>query len=208
MITSDYLLVRIFVSTMPVILFLIGLNLLDSFKLVRPRAILYSVIAGIFAAVLCYFINTRLVHTLGWSPDIYSRYAGPLIEESIKGNPFAIWVNPETQCPVIYFKDAALAIIKLAEAPIANIKMVNYVIGGATPIASAQELADIVKDRIPNAQIDFKPDPEIQMFFDKLMMPIDDGIARKEWNWKPEYDHERIVDDFVEEMRSHPDRYA
>jgi threonine 3-dehydrogenase len=82
------------------------------------------------------------------------------------------------------------------------------VIGGATPIASAQELADIVKDRIPNAQIDFKPDPEIQMFFDKLMMPIDDGIARKEWNWKPEYDHERIVDDFVEEMRSHPDRYA
>jgi threonine 3-dehydrogenase len=130
------------------------------------------------------------------------------IEESVKGNPFTIWVKPESRCPVMYFKDAALAIIKLGGTPLANIKMVNYVIGGATPIASAQELADIVKDRIPNAQIDFKPDPEIQMFFDKLMMPIDDGIARKEWNWKPEYDHERIVDDFVEEMRSHPDRYA
>jgi len=130
------------------------------------------------------------------------------IEESAKGRPFTIWVKLESRCPVMYFKDAALAIIKLGGTPLANIKMVNYVIGGATPVASARELADIVKDKIPGAQIDFKPDPEIQMIVDKLMLPIDDSIARKEWKWKPEYDQERIVDDFVEEMRSHPDRYA
>jgi len=108
----------------------------------------------------------------------------------------------------MYFKDAALAAIKLGEAPLENIRMVNYVIGGATPVASARELADIVKDKIPGAQIDFNPDPETQMIVDKLMLPIDDSIARKEWNWQPEYDQERIVDDFVEEMGSHPDRYA
>ncbi|MBW1943559.1 MAG: NAD-dependent epimerase/dehydratase family protein [Deltaproteobacteria bacterium] len=129
------------------------------------------------------------------------------IEESVKGNPFTIWVKPESKCAVMYFKDAALAAIKLGEAPLSSIKMVNYMIGGATPIASARELADIVKKKIPTAKIDFKPDPEIQMFFDKLL-PIDDSIARKEWDWDPEYDQERIVDDFIEEMRLHHERYA
>ena len=137
-----------------------------------------------------------------------AQYTSWVIEESIKGNPFAIWVNPETQCPVIYFKDAALAIIRLAEAPIADIKMVNYVIAGATPVLSAQELADIVKARVPTAQIEFKPNPEIQKLVGNLVLPIDDGIARKEWGWKYEYDHKRMVDDFIHEMEAHPQRYA
>jgi len=136
------------------------------------------------------------------------QYTSWAIEESAKGNPFTIWVKPETKCAAMYFKDAALAIVKLGEAPLANIKMVNYVLGGATPIASAQDLADIIKDRIPAAQIDFKPDPEIQKVVDKLSLPVDDSIARKEWSWKSEYDQERIVDDFLEELRVHPERYA
>jgi len=65
----------------------------------------------------------------------------------------------------------------------------------------------MVKTRIPTAQIDFKPDLEIQKVVDKLSLPIDDNIARKEWNWRPEYNQERIVDDFLEEMRIHPHRY-
>jgi len=39
----------------------------------------------------------------------------------------------------------------------------------------------MVKARIPTAQIDFKPDPERQEVVDKLSLPIDDSIARKEW---------------------------
>jgi len=33
-------------------------------------------------------------------------------------------------------------------------------------------------------------------------------MARNEWNWRPEYDQERIVDDFLEELRVHPQRYV
>ena len=136
------------------------------------------------------------------------QYTSWVIEESIKGNPFTIWVEPETKCPVIYFKDAALAIIRLAEVPMANIKMVNYVIAGVTPVLSARELADIVKARVPAAQIEFKPSPEIQRVVDNLILPIDDRIARKEWGWKCEYDQKRMVDDFISEMQAHPQRYA
>lgn len=136
------------------------------------------------------------------------QYTSWVIEESIKGNPFTIWVEPETKCPVIYFKDAALAIIRLAEVPMANIKMVNYVIAGVTPVLSARELADIVKARVPAARIEFKPSAEIQRVVDNLILPIDDRIARKEWGWKCEYDQKRMVDDFISEMQAHPQRYA
>jgi nucleoside-diphosphate-sugar epimerase len=136
-----------------------------------------------------------------------AQYTSWVIEESAKGNPYTIYVKPETRCPVMYFKDAAQAIIKLGHAPIETIKTANYVIAGPTPIASAQELADRVRAKIPGAKIDFKPDLELQKILDKLFLPLDDSVARNEWNWMPEYDQERIVDDFIKEMRIHPHRY-
>jgi len=78
----------------------------------------------------------------------------------------------------------------------------------APPIATAQELATLVRAKIPGAQIDFKPDLELQKILDKSLLSLDDSIARKEWGWEPEYDQARIVEDFVEEMRRHPERYT
>ena len=137
-----------------------------------------------------------------------AQYTSWTIEESARGNPFTIWVKPETKSAVMYFKDAALAIVKLAEAPLSDIKMVNYIVAGATPIASAQELADIVKAKVPTARIDYKPDPEIQKIIDNHSLPIDESTAKKEWNWKSEYDQERMVNDFLEELEKNPQRYT
>ena len=101
----------------------------------------------------------------------------------------------------MYFKDAALAIIQLGKAPLADIKMVNYGIAGATPVLSANELADVVKEKLPGSAIDFVPDSEIQTSVDALCRPTDDSFARNEWNWSPTYDYVRIVADFLEEIR-------
>jgi threonine 3-dehydrogenase len=136
------------------------------------------------------------------------QYTSWVIEECAKGNPFTVYVKPETRCPVMYFKDGAKSIVQLGEAPVEDIKMVNYLIDGATPTASAQELADIVRKKIPGAQVSFDPDLDLQKILDKFLLPLDDSIARKEWNWTPEYDQERIVDDFLEEMKQHPERYV
>jgi nucleoside-diphosphate-sugar epimerase len=136
------------------------------------------------------------------------QYTSWVIEESAKGNPYTIYVKPETRCPVMYFKDAAMAMVKLGEAPLENIKMINYLIAGAVPIASAQELADLVREKVPTAQITFEPDLDLQEILDKLLLPTDDRFAREEWGWQPEYDQERIVEDFLEEMKANPARYA
>ncbi len=136
------------------------------------------------------------------------QYTSWAIEESVKGNPFTIWVEPESKVESMYFKDAASAIVKLGKAPVSDIRMGNYVVAGAAPIVSARELADLVSEKVPGARIDFKTDPEIQKAVDSLCRPTDDSLARKEWNWQPGYNQERIIDDFLNEMKTHPGRYS
>jgi threonine 3-dehydrogenase len=137
-----------------------------------------------------------------------AQFTSWVIEACAKGNPFTIRVKPDTRVPVLYVKDAARAIVALKEAPLEKIKTVNYLLAGVVPVASAEELADLVRAKVPGAQIDFEPDLELQRILDKLLLPLDDGHAQKEWGWKPEYDQERMVDDFLHELGQSPQRYA
>ena len=116
-------------------------------------------------------------------------------------------MKPETKIPVLYFKDAARAMVKLGEAPEENIKTVNYLLAGIKPVASAKELANVVMENLPGAQIEFRPDLEKQDIIDKLNLPLDESNAQKEWDWKPGYNLERIVNDFMQELELNPQRY-
>lgn len=111
-----------------------------------------------------------------------AQYTCWVIEECAGGNPFTIWVKPETRVPVLYIKDAARAAVDLAQAPLEAIKTVNYLLAGVTPVAIAGELADLVKTRLPDTRIHFKPDPELQNLLDQLLLLLDDTHAKQEWN--------------------------
>lgn len=136
------------------------------------------------------------------------QYTSWMIEECAKGKPFTVWASPETRTPVLYFKDAARSVIELARAPLERIKTVNYLLGGTNPIVTAGEEADIVRAKIPGAQIDFRPDPALRPVLARLSVRFDDSRAREEWDWSPHYNQEQMVDDFLNEMRLHPERYA
>jgi threonine 3-dehydrogenase len=135
------------------------------------------------------------------------QYTSWVIEECAKGNPFTIWVKPETRIPVMYIKDAARAAVRLAAAPLEQIRTVTYLVDGKKPTPSAQELADAVRAKLPEAQIVFRPDLEIQRAVDGVL-PLDDRNARQEWGWEPEYALERMVEDFLDQLRTHPQLYA
>lgn len=140
------------------------------------------------------------------SPGIV-QFTSWVIEESFKGNPFTINVRPETHIPIMYIKDAGKATVDLAEAPIENIKMVNYNIDGIKPSPSIGELVEVVRAKIPGAEIDFKPDMALQNALDQAIKPLDDTRARNEWGWQPGYDLERSVEDFLQELRQNSQRY-
>ena len=71
---------------MPVLVFLLALVYLDSYKLVHLRMVLALIVAGALAAVLCYFANAQLQQALGLDLLHYSRYVSPLVEETLKAS--------------------------------------------------------------------------------------------------------------------------
>ena len=142
----------------------------------------------------------------GVSTPGLAQYTSWAIEKSAQGEPISIWVPPRARVPVLYYKDAARATIALGKADAERIKTINYILAGVSPVASAGELADLVRTRIPGAQIDFQVDPVFE-HIDKVLKPYDDRNAQQEWGWQPSYSQEEMIDDFLLELEQHPERY-
>lgn len=135
------------------------------------------------------------------------QYTSWVIEQCAKGNPFTITVTPETAVPVMYYKEAAQAIIQMGRVPVENIKTINYNVDGSQPTPTAGELVQMVRHKIPSADITFEPNLALQPLLDQLLRPLDNSKAQKEWHWQPTYTLENIVDDFLQELEEHPERY-
>ncbi len=133
-----------------------------------------------------------------------AQYNSWAIEEACKGKPFKIWVTPETRCNVMYYKDAALSMIQCADAPLENIKMVVYLVGGLH--LSARELVDAIKKFIPDAQLEFAPDKKILEIMSSK--PIDSRYAREELGWVDQYPLDRAIEDFINELKENPEIYT
>ena len=73
------------VALAPVLLLLVGLVLMDSFKLVRPRAVAWAIVAGGLAALVAGWLNGWLLGATGIAVPVFSRYAAPVVEELLKG---------------------------------------------------------------------------------------------------------------------------
>ncbi|HTP13706.1 MAG TPA: PrsW family glutamic-type intramembrane protease [Bacteroidota bacterium] len=76
-------LANIAVALLPVFVFLGGLILLDSYKLVKVRSVVASILAGCLAAALL-FVAIEFLHWFRADTRLYSRYGAPVIEEALK----------------------------------------------------------------------------------------------------------------------------
>ena len=76
--------IRSALSLAPVFVFLVSLIFLDSYKLVRLRAVLLSILVGCLVALLSLVINWTLLGSLEPDPTAYSKYVAPVIEEIAK----------------------------------------------------------------------------------------------------------------------------
>ncbi len=98
-------LIRIAVSLLPVFLFLTALIFLDSYRLVRLRAVLVTILVGSIVSGASYFINTGIVELLNLQLSLHSRYGAPIIEEFFKAS-FLVYL---LRCKKIGFMvDAAI----------------------------------------------------------------------------------------------------
>ena len=123
------------------------------------------------------------------------------IEEPLKGNPYRIPVDPSMRCPTIYYKDAVRALWMLSMAKPERIQTRVYNLAGQKPFYSAQDLCDRVRAHIPEADLDFNADEKINTLLGGLArIDLDDGNARSEWDWKPAFDLDTMIEDFTAEF--------
>jgi nucleoside-diphosphate-sugar epimerase len=135
-----------------------------------------------------------------------------MIENPALGKPYVCRLDEEAALPLTYIKDIIRGTEMLYYAPEAQIKTVCYNIAGVSPARTAGELQRAVKKFIPEADITFKPEPELVSFFEAYFggtKSVDDSRAKEEWGWEPRHtDFEKIVEDFIREVRTRPQRWG
>lgn len=95
------MLIDILLSLLPVLIFLLGLVLLDSYKLIKPVSIILTVLVGCLIAVLCYFCNRWLVDIF----TVYKYFGASVLEEMAKAT-FIIYLIKSNK--VGFIVDAAI----------------------------------------------------------------------------------------------------
>ena len=114
-----------------------------------------------------------------------SDYAPEMIHAAAQGEPYHCFVRPETRIPFMAMPDAIKALLQLAAAP--HEKLTRHVYNVTSFNPSAQEVAEIVREAFPNAEIDFAIDERRQRIVDTWPAQVDDSAARRDWGWQPDY---------------------
>jgi len=86
----------------------------------------------------------------------------------------------------------------LIRAPADRLSRRVYNIHAIAP--SAQEIADVIKARLPGVDLRFEPDPTIAGLIESWPAGIVDDSARRDWNWQPAYDLPGLADDLLQEL--------
>ncbi len=75
---------QVLVGLLPVLVFLAALLYLDSYKLVKLRTVVATMLAGALMAGASYYLNGMLLSRTGQEMETYSRYVAPFSEELLK----------------------------------------------------------------------------------------------------------------------------
>ncbi len=126
-------------------------------------------------------------------------YSTEIFYAALTDGYYVCYLRPDTAMPMIYMPDAVKAAIMLMEAdPNRLIHRNGYNVTAVT--FTPKELADRIKKRIPNFEIEYKVDPVRQAIADSWPNSLDDSCAREEWDWMPDYDLEAMTDDIIKRL--------
>lgn len=116
-------------ALVPVLLFLVALRALDSYKLVSSRTVLASLGTGALAAVLCFAFNTFIFQRFPAGQDQYAHFGAPVVEELAKA---IYWIFLIRTARVAFMADSAICgfAIGAGFALVENVSYLHLLVGG------------------------------------------------------------------------------
>jgi nucleoside-diphosphate-sugar epimerase len=126
-------------------------------------------------------------------------YAVEIYYEALRNGTYTSFLSEDTYLPMMYMDDAIRATIEIMEAPAE--KMKSHMAYNLSAMSfSPKEVAEEIKKRIPGFTIEYAPDLR-QKIADGWPKSIDDASARADWNWKPEFDLEKMTDVMLKNLK-------
>ncbi len=115
-----------------------------------------------------------------------SDFGPEMIHAAAEGLPYRCFVEPEATIPFMAMPDAVRALLELSRADRGALSSCVYNIGAFS--VSAGEIGDRVHRAFSGASIDYRPDPARAKIVGSWPSDVEDGSARADWGWQPEYD--------------------
>ena len=124
-----------------------------------------------------------------------SDYGPEMLHAAAKGVPYACFVREDAQIPFMAMPDAVRALLALAQAPRGSLTRLVYNVTSFS--LTATQIRDLVLAAFPEALISFSPDAKRQRIIDSWPAELNDNDARRDWDWKPEYDAIRCFEEYL-----------
>jgi threonine 3-dehydrogenase len=129
-----------------------------------------------------------------------SDYGPEMLHSAAAGKPYACFVDAGTRISFMAMPDAIKSLLMLMDAPRKSLSSQVYNIAAFS--LTAADFRQRALAAFPEAQITFEPNLRRQGIVDSWPEDVDDSRARKDWNWKPDYDEEKFFNDyFIPEIK-------
>lgn len=125
-------------------------------------------------------------------------YAVDIYHKAVAGETFTCFLEKDSALPMMYMSDAVKATVGLMTAPKDKIEIRSSYNVSAISF-TPDEIAHSIQKKIPDFQIIYKPDYR-QSIASSWPDSINDEDARRDWNWSPDYDLDRMTNEMLEEL--------
>lgn len=127
-------------------------------------------------------------------------YAVEIYHEALKTNSYECFLSEDTELPMMYMDDAIDATIKLMTANPEQVKIrSSYNLSGIS--FTPKQIANSIRKQLPEFKITYKPDFR-QNIANSWPSNINDSNARKDWNWKHNFDLDNITNQMLSNLKS------
>lgn len=124
-------------------------------------------------------------------------YAIAIFHDALKQMNYTSFLKADATLPMMYMPDCLKGTIQLLEAEESNLTQRTYNIAGVS--FNPAELASSIKKHLPDFKIEYAPDYR-QEIAATWPQSLDDSNARRDWNWQPDFDLDKMVVDMLENL--------
>ncbi len=127
-------------------------------------------------------------------------YAVDIYYSAVKGETFKCPISAGTFMDMMYMPDALRGMIEIMEADPTRLVHRNS-FNLASMSFDPEIIYAKIKEYVPDFKMEYEVDPLRQAIADSWPNSLDDSCARQEWDWKPEYDLDRMTQDMLKNLR-------